>query len=96
MKSKRLRSVFSIIEILLGLSLIAIAAYSLWLNRNCSPTGHECAALGALTAIVFSISGFLVAATGCVSYYWRRLQIVVIQLPLAATLIAFYIWLMDY
>jgi hypothetical protein len=96
MESRTLRSVLSIVEILLGVGLILIAVYSLWLNRNCPPDGLNCSALGALSAFIFSINGFLLLGVGVISYYWRRLPLVVIQVPFAVALFAFYVWLMDY
>jgi hypothetical protein len=93
MESRTLRSVFSVAEILVGLGLVAFGAYSLWLTRDCPPDALDCVAWGALGAAIFYIPGILVVATGCISYYWRRPPLVIIQALLAAALIAFFVWL---
>ena len=92
---KRFRSALSIVEILLGSILIVMAVYGVWINRHCSPDGHDCGALGAIVIFYFFVIGLMILAAGGASYYWRKLPLLALQMPLSVALIAFHLWLMN-
>jgi len=85
-----LRSLFSVVELALGLTLIALGSYSLLSNQDCPPEAHDCVGWGLLAAAMFLPPGVLIAAAGVLSYSWRRFPLVPIQLILIGALISYF------
>jgi len=82
--------VFSVAELVLGLTLVALGSYSLWSMRDCPQTAHDCVGWGLLGAAMFLPPGVLVATAGALSYLWRRMPVALIQSILIGVLIAYY------
>jgi len=82
--------VFSVAELALGLTLVALGSYSLWSMRDCPPTAHDCVGWSLLGGAMFLPPGVLVTIAGALSYSWRRMPVVLIQSILIGVLIAYY------
>jgi hypothetical protein len=82
--------VFSIAELLFGLTLIMLGAYLYLLIRDCPTDSHDCVGWGLLGAALFFPPGVLIATAGTLSYFWRRMPLVPIQLVLVVVLISYY------
>jgi hypothetical protein len=92
---KSFRSALSIVEILLGLILIAVAVYGAWINRHCSLDGYDCGALGAIVVFYFFVIGLMTLAVGGASYYWRKPPLLAFQVPFSVVIVVFHLWLMN-
>jgi hypothetical protein len=89
-QTKLLRSVFSVTELVLGLTLVALGSYSLWSMRDCPQTAHDCVGWSLLGGAMFLPPGILVTTAGALSCAWRRAPITLIQSLLIGALIAYY------
>ena len=85
-----MRSVFSVAELLLGLTLVALGSYSLWSMRDCPPTAHDCVGWSLLGGAMFLLPGLLVATAGTLTFAWRRVPVALIQSLLIGVLVAYY------
>ncbi len=92
MQRSTYRSAFSITEIVFGLILAAIGAYSLLLNLECRPDAIECVGWGLLGAAIFLIPGVLFVAAGTLSYFCKIASLASIQLVFIVILITYYVW----
>lgn len=85
-----LRSAFSIVELLLGIALVALGSYSLWSMHDCPELVHDCVGWSLVGGAMFLPPGILVAAGGALSYLWRRLPVALVQSLMIGFLIAYY------
>jgi len=81
---------FSVAELVLGLTLIALGSYSLWSMRDCPPIAHDCVGWSLLGGAMFLPPGVFVATAGALSYSWRRVPVALIQSLMIGVLIAYY------
>ena len=81
---------FSVAELLFGLTLIILGAYYYLSIRDCPPNVHDCVGWGLLGAVMFLPPGVLITAAGTLSHFWRRMPLVPIQLVLVGLLISYY------
>lgn len=87
------RSVFSLAEMAVGLVSAALGSYFLFLNLDCPPeVGGECTAWGWLGAAMFLFPGIIVLVAGALSYFWKSMPLVKIQLGLIGILVAYFVW----
>lgn len=91
MQTRLLRSVFSVAEFALGLTLVALGSYLLWSMRDCPQTSHDCVGWSLLGGAMFLPPGVLVATAGALSYSWRRMPVALIQSVLIGALMAYYV-----
>ena len=90
MQTSLLRTLFSVAEQVLGLTLIALGSYSYLSIGDCPPDVGECVGWGLLGAVTFLLPGVLITAAGAFTYFWRSAPLVLIQLVLVVVLTSFY------
>ncbi len=88
------RTVFSIVETLLGVAMILLGTIQYWQSLDCPESvGGECGGWGLLAVVILLIPGVIVAAAGAFSYFLAKMRLWKVQAVFGIILAAYSVWL---
>lgn len=88
------RTVFLIVETLLGVAMILLGTSHFWQHLDCPESiGGECGAWGLLAVVMLLIPGVIVTAAGAFSYFRAITPPWKIQAVFGVILVAYSIWM---
>ncbi len=93
MRQLTFRLLFSAAEVTLGFALAAFGSYLIFVKPVCPPNSFDCPDRSQYGAMIFLVPGLLIAFIGCLSYFWERPSLPVVQVSLGASLSVYFMWL---